>query len=163
MCLIQRSRYTKEVTAVEEDNSISRKLKSISDRMRQVGDATFAEYGLTGPQVGYLSYIRRSGGSISQRGLEKAAGVSHPTIVGVVSRLQEKGYVTVQTDKKDRRNRIVFLTEKAVSVNESLRENYEEMNAQLLTGLSLEEKRELLRLLAVIDSNIGRQAEQQKK
>lgn len=140
---------------MEVNLSISLRMKAINEKIRKISDATFAEYGLTGPQVGYISYIRRAGGSISQRELEKAAGVSHPTIVGVVNRLSDKGYVTVRMGEKDRRKRIISLTDKAVEVNEELRKNYEKMNAFLFEGLTGDEKQEFDRILKIVDTNLS--------
>lgn len=139
---------------MEEVYHIGLQLKMIADKLRQDGDAAFARYGLTGPQVGYLSYILKFGGSLSQKELEKAAGVSHPTIVGVIGRLQKKGYVEVTTDEKDRRNRIVHLTDKARNVTEQLRKGGQEMDARMLEGMTGEEKQELSRLLNIVDANL---------
>lgn len=138
-----------------EEHVIMLRLKLITDRIRQVADAAFAEYGLTGPQVGYLNYIRRNGGSISQKELERAARVSHPTIVGVTARLQEKGYVTIHTDEKDRRNRIIELTDKARNATLQLRKGSEGLNARLISGITPEEEAELNHLLDVIEQNLN--------
>lgn len=137
-----------------EDIDISFQLKTINEKIRRMGDETFAQYGLTGPQVAYLRYIQESGGSLSQKELEKTFRVSHPTVVGIVSRLRDRGYIEIRTDEKDRRNRIITLTEKAVEVNESLEQNYVEMNTSILTGLTPEQKQELSRFLSRIDSNV---------
>lgn len=140
---------------MEVNLSISLRMKAINEKIRKIGDATFAQYDLTGPQVGYISYIRRAGGSISQRELEKAAGVSHPTIVGIVNRLQDKGYVTVRIGEKDKRKRIISLTEKAIEVNEELRRDYEQLNTLLFEGMTSDEKQEFDRFLKIIDTNLS--------
>lgn len=138
-----------------EDHMIMLRMKLITDRIRQVADAAFAEYSLTGPQVGYLNYIRRNGGSISQKELERAAGVSHPTIVGVTARLQDKGYVEIRIDEKDRRNRIIELTDKARNATLQLRKGSEGLNGQLVRGMTPEDETELNRLLDIIDKNLN--------
>ncbi len=140
---------------MEVNLSISLRMKAINEKIRKIGDATFAEYDLTGPQVGYISYIQRAGGSISQKELEKAAGVSHPTIVGVVNRLSDKGYVTVRMGEKDRRKRIISLTDKAIEVAEKLRRDYKEMNRTLFQGMTSDEKEEFDRFLKIIDTNLS--------
>lgn len=142
-----------------EDINISFQLKSINDKIRRMGDVTFAQYGLTSPQVAYLGRIRDAGGSLSQRDLEKAFGVSHPTVVGIVTRLRDKGYIEVQTDTQDRRNRIITLTEKAKQVNDRLQSDYDEMSTSILTGLTSQEKLELSHLLDRIDANVDARQE----
>lgn len=137
-----------------EDINISFQLKTINDKIRRMGDATFAQYGLTAPQVAYLRYIQKSGGSLSQKELERAFGVSHPTVVGIVTRLRDRGYIEVRMDEKDRRNRIITLTEKAGKVNDRLQQDYDEMSQSILTGLTSGEKQELGRLLKRIEDNV---------
>lgn len=140
---------------MEEDSRISRQLKSVNDKIRQTGDATFASYGLTGPQVGYISLIMDAGGAMPQNALEKAAGVSHPTVVGIVTRLREKGYVDIEIDPKDRRKRIIRATEKARVVNQDIQDDYEAMSSRLFIGMSQQEKAEFSRCLAIIDQNVS--------
>lgn len=139
---------------MEEDQNIGLLLKTISDKIRQIGDAAFAKFGLTGPQVMYLMEVREAGGVISQRELEKKSGVSHPTIVGIMARLQDKGFVRVEISQKDRRHRIISLTEQAQNVMDELKKGSKEMNTLLVTGMTDEEKRELRRLLELIDRNV---------
>lgn len=140
---------------MKEKQSISIKLRRVNDKIRQVSDAAFSEYNLTGPQVGYIGYILDEGGAIPQNELEKKARVSHPTIVGVVNRLQEKGYVEILMDKKDRRKRIIRLTDSAENVLQQLKKKYAEMSSALLKGLSNEEIKELDRLLQKLDDNVS--------
>lgn len=140
---------------MDEDMDISRRLKLVNEKLRQAGDASFSKFDLTGTQVGYLWYILGAGGSMSQKQLETAAGVSHPTIVGIVVRLQDKGYVEVRTDEEDRRNRIISLTDKAVNVTEQLEKGAREMNTRLIRGMTEEDKAELRRLLGIMEENLS--------
>lgn len=139
---------------MKNKNNVILKMKCIEDKIRQMGDVVFSSYDLTGSQVGYMSYIRASGGSISQKELEIKANVSHPTIVGVVSRLQKKGFVTVHVDANDRRKRIIQLTDKAKDVTDELKKGQENLNDTLLNGISSEEIEELSRLLNIIYENV---------
>ena len=129
-------------------------LKLISDMMRQAADEAFAQFGLTGPQAGFLHYIVKSGGSLSQKDLEQMSGVSHPTVVGIVTRLQEKGFISISTDPADRRRRIITLTQKAEDVTAHLAEGSALLNDNLVIGLSPSEQKELSRLLQILDHNL---------
>lgn len=130
-------------------------LKSINDKLRQSGDQSFSEFNLTGPQMSYLKFIQQSGGIVAQQDLEKAFDVSHPTIVGIVGRLQKKGFVTVKIDEADKRKRIVFQTDKAEKVNERLEERWLNLTKLLVQGLSPEEINELYRMLCIINKNVN--------
>lgn len=131
------------------------RLKSISDKIRVASDAAFAEYGLTGPQAGCIFYIDEAGGSIPQKDLERRTDVSRATIIGIMSRLQDKGYVSIDTDQKDRRKRIVSLTAKARKVSDELARRSAMLNDTLVAGLSREDRAELERLLQSVDRNLS--------
>ena len=49
----------------------------------------------------------------NQKQLQTMMNVSHPTMVGLVQRLEANGFVTTAPDTMDRRNKIVSLTEEA--------------------------------------------------
>ena len=64
-------------------------IKQISDKMRANADAVFRKHGLTYSQVHVLSFVQACGGSATQKESEIYLDVSHPTIVGLVSRLEK--------------------------------------------------------------------------
>ena len=82
-------------------------IKQISDKMRANADAVFRKHGLTYSQVHVLSFVQACGGSATQKEIEIYLDVSHPTIVGLVSRLEKSGFVTSHVDENNRRNKIV--------------------------------------------------------
>ena len=88
-------------------------IKQISDKMRANADAAFRKHGLTFSQVHVLDFVLACGGSATQKEIEIYLGVSHPTIVGLVSRLEKAGFVTSHIDENNRRNKIVCVTSAA--------------------------------------------------
>ena len=135
--------------------------KNITDRIRSSADRSFAAFGLTGTQVQYLAYLTQCGGSATQRSLEERFDVSHPTVIGIVSRLREKGFVSVTMDERDRRSRIVSLTQKAHDVDESLGRGRKQMDQRLVEGFSEEEKEQLRAYLLRILDNAAMQEERE--
>lgn len=147
---------------MEENNKedIGLLLKKITDGIRSSADRAFAAYGLTGTQLQYLDCLAQCGGSASQRELEERFGVSHPTVIGIVSRLREKGFVTVTPDERDRRSRIVRLTQKAYDAGEALRRGKMQMDQRLVEGFAEEEKKQLRGyLLRVLDNVLQEEPE----
>ena len=47
-------------------------------------------------------------------------GLEGPTIIPIIDKLEKDGFVTRKTDKNDRRNIRIFLTEKATSLLDSM-------------------------------------------
>lgn len=73
--------------------------------------------------------------------------VSHPTVVGIVSRLEKNGFVVCSFDEKDRRNKIVCATNKALNTTDSMIIGKRKMEESLTNGLSEAELAELRRII----------------
>lgn len=123
-------------------------IKQISDKMRTNADAAFRKHGLTFSQVHVLDFVLACGGSATQKEIEIYLGVSHPTIVGLVSRLEKAGFVTSHIDENNRRNKIVCVTEKARQTRESLKKGRLETEERLAQALGQSEREQLMHLLS---------------
>ena len=75
--------------------------------IRRQMDEYVRETGLTGTQVGVLGELgrleRESAGEVTQKALEAAAHVTHPTMTELLKKLEKKGFVTCRTSEKDHR------------------------------------------------------------
>lgn len=129
-------------------------LKKLNDRLHVQADANFKECGLTFSQVRVLKVLRKNGGQASQKVIEEELSVSHPTVVGIVSRLEKNGFVSCHMDPADRRNKIVCETERALENHRKHKRQIMEVEERLLAGLSEEEIRELKRMLRHLYQNI---------
>lgn len=111
-------------------------------------DRLLGEKELTGVQFGTLGALLRleeSGrGEISQRDLEQAARVSHPTMTELLKRLEKKGFLRTETSSRDRRFKCVSSTEKAHRLFKELAQTEEETFRWLCRGLSAEQTEALL-------------------
>lgn len=123
-------------------------IKQISDKMRADADATFRKHGLTYSQVHVLSFVQACGGSATQKEIEIYLNVSHPTIVGLVSRLEKSGFVTSHVDENNRRNKIVCVTKKAQQTRESLEIERKKKERRLEQALGQQEREQLMHLLS---------------
>ena len=74
-----------------------------------------------------LKYIADSKTSVTQKSIGNYLNVSHPTVVGIISRMEKKGYLRSYTDDGDRRNKIVEMTGQAAQIT---REVQREVEAQ---------------------------------
>lgn len=129
-------------------------IKVISDRMKALGDNNLREHELTFSQMQVLGVVDRNGGTIAQKEIERILDVSHPTIVGLVNRLQDKGFVICETDETDRRSKIVSLSDKAMSLGRTMREKRDAAESGMLEGLSDEEIEQLDTLLRKVYRNV---------
>ena len=80
--------------------------------IRRQMDEYVRETGLTGTQVGVLGELgrleRESAGEVTQKALEAAAHVTHPTMTELLKKLEKKGFVTCRTSEKDHRCKVEF-------------------------------------------------------
>lgn len=131
-------------------------LKSINDKLEVKGNADMAKFGLTFPQSRVLAVLHDSGGKMTQKELECSLEVSHPTVTGLVSRMQKQGFLDTRQSETDRRYKIITLTDKARSVGEELDRAVEKNSQIMLAGLSVEQVGALYDMLTIIDRNISR-------
>lgn len=122
--------------------------------MKVSADASFKEKDLTFAQARVLEYVISKGGNTTQKSIEDYLEVSHPTVVGIVSRMEKSGYLVCHVDKEDKRNKIVETTERAVCVSQELETGKAAQEEKLLKGLTKEEIETLYRILCVIRKNV---------
>lgn len=133
---------------------ISLMLKLINDNFHSKVDAHVRSENMTASQSRVLHFIRFSGGVTTQKQIEDFLEVSHPTVVGLLSRMQKSGYIECGYDDTHGKNKIVRETAKAVAFDESMRAFFDSANAELLEGLTQDEKDELMRLLEILYENV---------
>lgn len=136
------------------ENNIGFLLKQVTDKLQTRADAKMKSWQLTLSQSRVLGYLDQQGGQATQRDLEAALSVSHPTVVGLVSRLEQNGFVTCWQDQADRRNKMVALTDKAKIMGAELAADVSRQEAHMLRGLSSEEVAALRHALKTIYQNL---------
>lgn len=129
-------------------------LKMINDNFRSKVDAQLKKFDLTGSQGRVIRLIKNSGGVTTQKAIEDFLEVSHPTVVGILSRMQKSGYIECGYDKEHGKNKTVRQTEKAVEFSLIMDKFFEETNEGLTKGLSENEKNELNRMLKILYNNV---------
>ncbi len=102
-------------------------MKQISDKVKVSVDASLKSQNITLSQYRVLKYIADSKTSVTQKSIGNYLNVSHPTVVGIISRMEKKGYLRSYTDDGDRRNKIVEMTGQAAQIT---REVQREVEAQ---------------------------------
>ncbi len=130
-------------------------LKQINDVMEKNANNALRGQDLTISQSGVLVLLdEKKEKTATFKELEKNFGVSQPTMVGILSRLEQKKLVEIITEPDDKRIRLAHLTQKGA---DKCKEGYKHMKSAeelLLHGLTDTEKKEFLRLLQKIRSYI---------
>ena len=128
-------------------------LTKINWNMKAVADAGLKRDNLTYSQINVLFFVRKSGGRVSQKEIEEYLKVSHPTVVGLVQRLENTGYIICERDENDKRNKLVSTTDQFEQLVKQLDEKRAANNERLLEGLSDQDLDKLTVYLTTIYEN----------
>lgn len=132
------NRCEKHLTPSEEP--ISFKIKKINEGFLRDMNNRLKEDDLTYSQLTVLVFLRRSAREkTSLKDLCEALHITHPTGIGLIRRLSEKGLVESRVDPDNRRFRIISLTPKACELLHKSYEHRQSMDQKLISGLSEEE------------------------
>ena len=90
-------------------------LKQINEALKRDANEALAGQNLTLSQVGLLAELRsKEKATASMKELEAALAVAQPTVVGIVKRLEQKGFVISFEAPYNHRVKLVQLTEKGM-------------------------------------------------
>ncbi|MDY4468109.1 MarR family transcriptional regulator [Treponema porcinum] len=136
-------------------------LKNINDKLERLANAQFKSIRLTFSQVRVMSFIyRKENFTTTQKDLEIFLDVSHPTINGILKRLEEKKFITTEMTKKDGHlSKTVRLTKKGENV---LIESEKEKNLHeeaLPAYLTKDERNKLIELLLKVQKSASEMEE----
>lgn len=129
-------------------------IKRINDKLKAGFDAYLSDVDLTCSQARVVEYVYWNGGEVTQKEIETFLDVAHPTVVGIVSRLEKKGYLTSHQDQKDKRNKIVCSTAAAEKILNQMYEGRRENEQRLLQSFTEEEAEQIQKLLEKLYENI---------
>lgn len=129
-------------------------IKLISDKLKANADADLKRYNITLTQSRVFNFLSNKGGQSTQKEIEIFLEVSHPTVVGIVSRMEQNGYVTSWIDENDKRNKNVKLTKQAELLGMDMEQNIFDTEKNLLVSLSEEDISHLREMLFVIYKNL---------
>ena len=130
-------------------------LKSVTERLKQDTDHMLSEKGLTFSQSRLMFFLSQNGGRATQKEIEVFMEVSHPTVVGIVNRMEQNGFLSCHIDPLDRRNKIVSLTEKAMDAGNSMLESMRMQEQSMFRGFSEEDRRRFDDYLFRIYTNLS--------
>lgn len=133
---------------------IPRMIKMIADRMKADGDARLKKHNMTFVQSMVLRHLKLHEGKATQKQLEDDFRVSHPTIVGIIARMENNGLIRSYTDCNDRRQKIIEMSEEGYAMEETIHSDIMERDRKLVDGLSEQEVTELYRMLEIIYRNL---------
>lgn len=138
-------------------------VKKINDFLQINANEYLKKYDLTFSQMHILLFIAmKNNGSVQQKEIEQYFDLKHPTVVGLLKRLEKKNLLEVRENPDDRRSNIVVVTEQSKSIVKEMIESRDYADRLLTQNLSVEQTEELKKLLRIIYMTLCEQYDEQK-
>ena len=111
--------------------------------------------GLTASQGRLMAFVARRGQQPTYaRDVESELHLTHPTVSGLLSRLEQKGFVELITDPNDRRSKQIVISEKGLACHERMHAVILENESRIVQGFSPEEKAQFTQFLQRAIDNV---------
>lgn len=129
-------------------------IKNINDKLKVKADADLKHSNLTLAQSRVLAFLDSRGGQATQKEIEVYLEVSHPTVVGIISRMEQNGHLKCWVDETDKRNKIVALTDQAKALRKDMEQRLLANEKKLLASLSEDDIKKLKQMLLTMYNNL---------
>ena len=131
-------------------------IKQISEALDKNINKALKEDGLTHSQLMLMIFLSEAEEKkLPFKELEKKLGVAQPTVVGIISRLEQKGFVSTMGDASDKRVKLVELTDSGMEKCRHTHEFATRAEEKMLSGITDKEKNQLNDLLKKVRNNLA--------
>ena len=132
-----------------------RLLRQLHSGADQAMSQALASMELTAAQGHIMGFITHRPTPPCPRDIEEAFHLSHPTVSGILSRLEKKGFIQFRADESDRRCKRIFILPKGQELEETMHKTILETEARLVAGFTAEEKQQFYDYLCRAIENMG--------
>ena len=121
----------------------------------QAVSVALAQMDLTAAQGRIMGFLSHRQTPPCSRDIEEALQLSHPTVSGLLSRLEKKGFIEFRPDEADRRCKRIYVLPKGHACHATIHRIIAETEAKVVEGFTEEEKTQFAALLQRAISNMG--------
>lgn len=121
----------------------------------QAMTSALEEMDLTAAQGHIMGYLTHRADPPCPRDIEEAFHLSHPTVSGLLSRLEKKGFLELRPDEKDRRCKRIYILPKGRQCHETMHQTILSNENRLVQDFTEEEKSLFSDLLNRAIANMG--------
>lgn len=123
--------------------------------IRQRMTNALAEMELTGPQGQIIGYLSHCSQPPCPHDIEETFQLSHPTVSGLLSRLEKKGFIRLQPDPADKRCKRIYLLPRGEACNKLIENTIASTEARITRGFTPEEQAQFQAFLDRAIANIN--------
>ena len=117
--------------------------------------AALASMELTAAQGPILGFIEHAEQPPCARDLEEVFHLTHPTVSGLLTRLEKKGFIEFRPDEIDRRCKRIHILDKGRRCNEMMHRIIDENESRMVQDFTREERELFEQFLARAIRNMG--------
>ena len=110
---------------------------------------------LTAAQGHIMAYLAHQPQPPCSRDIEAEFQLSHPTVSGLLQRLEQKGFIQQRSDPEDRRKKRVYVLEKGRQCHQLMHDTIQENERRIVRDFSPEEQAQFAALLNRAITNMG--------
>lgn len=118
-------------------------------------NGALASMELTAAQGHIMGYLARCPQPPCSRDIEEAFHLSHPTVSGLLSRLEKKEFIEFRPDEADRRCKRIYVLPKGKQLHETMHRTIAENEARMVENFTPEEQAQFVSLLLRAIANMG--------
>lgn len=129
--------------------------KILNTAIERILNQELSEFDITFTQatvIGFLHLNRNN--EICQKDIERALGLTHPTMSSILSRLQEKNLIFTEPLESDRRYKKIVLTDKSSGIAEVLQNKINQISDRVFEGMSEKELETLTGFMIRLIDNV---------
>lgn len=117
--------------------------------------SALASMDLTAAQGHILGFVHRSPQPPCPRDIEEAFRLSHPTVSGLLTRLEKKGFIEFRPDENDRRCKRIYMLPKGQNVVDTMHRTIEQNERRMVQGFTEQEKEQFAQFMQRAIENMG--------
>ena len=136
------------------EESVGYWLCSASSAMQQATNEELAKHGITYRQFQVLAWLAHDGEELSQAELASRMAIEPPTLVGLLDRMEQQGWITRVSFPGDRRKKLVRPAPAAVAVWETMVQALLRVRARATARLTPEQVDSLRDMLKTIHETV---------
>ncbi|MFG6150433.1 MarR family winged helix-turn-helix transcriptional regulator [Halobacillus sp. B23F22_1] len=131
----------------------------ISHFLKNMYNEKLSEYGLTNAQAKVIYFLAKHGEQ-SQSDLQNRLYIKASSMNGIIESLLKNECITKDSSRKDKRTKVIQLTEKGEELDQTIWTIIQEIEAEITKDFSEEEQRVIVSWLKKIQRNLTERSEQ---
>lgn len=131
-------------------------IKQINSELEKEANNSLRQDNLTLSQITVLVELNRAPeGKMDMKQMEKKVHVAQSTLAGIAFRLEEKGFIMSMGSERDRRIKVIQITDEGKKCCEKAKTRAQEAEDRLLGSLTETERGILISLLSKVRASFG--------